>query len=221
MFLVVAVAAAWAMNSPQEGDAGHHTRYINVMAPFSGYWDKFGAAPPSSHDRGVAIPGDWATDYYQVPGWTGRWYTLSSDGSGHIGKVGLRNNACNAAGWSHTGLRYRFDLYWSSAPTTKIGHFGYIRVDPRIPGMPYDTFFLNLGETPAQGREIGWTLRYAYHSVCWQVTVDAEVHWHVLGYNVSHYSCFHNWGAGAYLTQAGNGLGAVNVNILSARQPCG
>ena len=218
-------SAAISANLAGNANAAHHTRWVNVLAPFSGYWDKFGYSSPSSHPPG-AIPGDWATDYYKEAGAQGKWYSVSSDGSGHIAKVGLRNNACGASSWTTAGLRYRIDMYWSSAPSTKFGHFAYVHVDPQVPGSQAESW-LSVGATLSQGTTIGWTFKYSYLAGCWEVSNDSGTHWHILGYNQTHYSCWRPWTSGIpggswgdWLTQATSALGAVNSNATGTGQSC-
>ncbi len=70
--------------------------WVEVRAPFSGQWNKFGYAPPSSHPVGI-WGGDWATDYYQTPNAAGYWYAYSSSGSSVSTSVALVGNTCAAA----------------------------------------------------------------------------------------------------------------------------
>lgn len=206
--------------------SGHSTRWVTVIAPFSGYWDKYGQSPPATHHDPLTafILGDWATDFYQIPGTTGRWYSAMSDGSLYTAKVFSVTNACNAGSWTTAGLRYQIDLRDNT--NTKIGHWGYIHVDPRSSsGAQY---WLSSGVTLAQGMKIGYTHQYSYLAGCWEVSNDAGVHWHIVGYNVHAYSCWYPWTSGtnpgppwgSTLTVGQDGMGAVGANATGPGQPC-
>jgi hypothetical protein len=196
--------------------ASHHTRWTNVFAPFSGYWNDFSQSDPPTHPRG-AIALDWATDFYQTPGALGEWYSVSSDASGHIETMASQSNACGAGSWTTAGYRYRFDMAWSSAPSTVYGHWVYTHVDPEVPGTSNTVY---PSGSMSQGEDIGYTWNWAYSVDCWEVVNDAGVHWHIGGYNQSHYACWVPWNDSDYLTKGADSQGAVNSNALSDGASC-
>ena len=208
LLLVSAIACCAIVGFYAPAFASHHTSWITVMAPFSGYWNKANFAPPATHPAGL-IPGDWATDYYAVSGTLGRWHSVNT-GETFTAKIGLQNNACDRPAWTDAGIRYRVDIYNSSS--TRVGWWAFVHVDPSIPGQ--GQYWLGPGSTLSQGMIIGSTHFYSPSITgCWEVNNDAGVHWHTLGYN-------EGIGAGSAVAEGSDGLGAVNSNALSYGSPC-
>lgn len=181
--------------------------WVEVRAPFNGFWDRHGITPPSSH---TTYGADWATDYYKEPNATGYWYPVSSGGDAVSTVVSNVYNNCSGGSWTHAGISYNFQVTNGSGT---LGYFQMAHIYPTGSGfslwssVPYGTF-------------IGYTYRWGFVAGCWQVNLDNGVHWHIGGYNTSAYSCYAPNSTGASLTAATSLLGAVGANATGTGQPC-
>ncbi len=187
--------------------------WVDVYAPFSGYWDRFGFSPPATHPAATwpdGVTADWATDFYKEPSTTGKWYRSSSSGSFVTTTVNQALNACNASSWTWAGLKYRFVVANDSGT---LGWFADVHVDP-------NGYFLGVGAGLTNGMLIGYTKRWGYSSGCYEVSSDSGVHWHIEAYNYSMYSCYAPNATGASLAAGSGMLGAVGANATGPRQSC-
>jgi len=208
--LFVAVAIVTVMVAgPRSAAASHFTHWILIRAPFSGYWDRFGIAHPSSHH--TPFGGDWGVDFYAPPGTGGTFFIANSNGLPAYGVVADRRPSCGGKDWA--GWAYRFGLYDSS------GYRGWYLVahvsETNSIGSPY---YLQPGTTIYNGNFIGWTAQYNY-SNCYQVTNASGVHWHIEAFQPRHYSCYFPYPSGTYLV-SGQDMGAVGSNATAPRRPC-
>jgi len=207
---------------PATASAAHHTYWFHVKAPFSGYWDKWGYSNPASHPIG-GLSGNWATDYYQVSGTTGKWYASASDGGALSARVDSRTYACDAGTWDWAGLRYEIGLYRGGfSSSTKHGAFIDTHVAPLVSGGGY---WLSPGASLSNGMNIGSTYLYPNRGpACWDVDYDNSVHWHIVAGNslppTPHYACYYPWSAGSFLSQGNGVLGAINANATANGQAC-
>ncbi|MGH2607821.1 MAG: hypothetical protein ACRDHF_01920 [Tepidiformaceae bacterium] len=191
--------------------------WVEINAPFSGYFDRFGLAHPSVHDTG-AWNGDWETDFYREPSVEGRWYPgASSSGSWIVSRiaVGGARNTCEKSSWTIAGYSYKIDLTDNSG---YLGWFGLGHVDPEFVGG--GTYFISPGAQVADGMYIGTQKKWDELAGCWAVSTDAGVHWHVDAWNAHNYACYFPHASGTWLSSDFGVLGAVGANAMIARQPC-
>jgi hypothetical protein len=181
--------------------------YTRGGMPFSGAWDRFGLAHPSSHH--TPYGGDWATDLYATSGtpvyfhpfdnYTGGTYVVSSvaaacrsgiiaDG-GHAVKVELKDRAGTSLGWVL-----------------------YSHLD-RVPAGVAN------GQPISSGALLGYTRRWN-HSTCYQVSTEEGVHVHYEAYNHHNYACYWDYGSGQ--TVASNrSMGLVGAHgVTTAKTAC-
>ncbi|MGE3780230.1 MAG: hypothetical protein AB7F89_23780 [Pirellulaceae bacterium] len=183
--------------------------WVEVRAPFNGYWDRWGYSPPSSHN---AYGAEWATDYYQSPNATGYWYPVSSGGDSVTSAALYPYNNCGATSWTTAGISYNIQLANGSGT---LGYFQWGHVYPTGSG------FYN-GQNLAFGEFIGYTYQWGFVGGCWEVTTPGGVHWHIAGdnYGTSTHSCYAPNATGAFLNAYSGLLGAVGANATSAPQSC-
>jgi hypothetical protein len=191
--------------------------WVEIRAPFTGYWDRWAYAPPCCH-LGSGY-GDWATDYYQTPYTTGYWYAYSSSSVNSFvtAQVVLKGNTCplQASSWSYAGIKYRIEVTNDSGD---LGFFEYDHVDP-----DGGSYFIVQGSYVTQGMKIGRT--YLWNGGvelpgCWEVTNNNGVHWHIVGYNNTAFSCYPPHAAGTFLTKQAGLLGVVGSNATYRGAPC-
>lgn len=212
--LVAAVAAAGISYSARASHGPSNPSWVHVRAPFTGYWDRFGLADPSSHSPGY-WGGDWATDFYQASGTEGRWYASSSVGSSIAATVADRRNTCNKSSWEDAGVSYKISLTDSSG---YLGWFSWNHVHPQTAaGYGY---WLGFGASLSNGMLIGTTHQYDYQAGCWEVSTPGGVHWHIVAYNEHNYACYYPHSSGTLLSQQTDILGAVGANATGPGQAC-
>ena len=204
--IVGTVSMVLAVGLPYRSTSAAAT-WVEVRAPFNGYWDRWGWSPPSTHN---AYGADWATDYYQAPNANGYWYPVSSGGDSVSTRVSNIYNNCGGASWTYAGISYNFEVTNGSGT---LGYFQWAHVYPTGSGfswwasVPFGTF-------------IGYTYRWGKVTGCWDVDNDNGVHWHIAGYNNSGFSCYAPNSTGAALTAWSSLLGAVGANATGYGQPC-
>lgn len=214
MMLSLALAGLVILPAPIAWSA---STWVEVRAPFTGFWDRFGLAPPCCHlnPSTPASGGDWATDYYQVPGTSGYWYAYSSSSMNPFvtAQVELQANTCNASSWTYAGLKYRI------AVTNDSGNLGWFQYDHVDPDGGYH--FIAQGSYVPQGMRLGKTFLWSYHDGCWEVNNNNGVHWHVVGLNHGlTYSCYPPYAAGTVLAKQSSLLGVVGSNATYRGAPC-
>lgn len=188
----------------------HFTHWVHWRAPFTGYWDRFGVAHPSSHP--TPWGGDWSVDYYSAPGTPGSFYASSSAGYSVYGIVSAVSGSCsNRLVWA--GYMYRVDVH-----DTGLGYRGWVLYAHVQDTYGATWYRLQPGQQVTNGSGIGWTERWSYSS-CYQATNDAGVHWHLEAYQPTHYACWYPYQSGTGLAQ-GAVLGAVGSNAVRAKAPC-
>jgi hypothetical protein len=137
--IVGTVSMVLAVGLPYRSTSAAAT-WVEVRAPFNGYWDRWGWSPPSTHN---AYGADWATDYYQVPNANGYWYPVSSGGDSVSTRVSNIYNNCGGASWTYAGISYNFEVTNGSGT---LGYFQWAHVYPTGSGfswwasVPYGTF---------------------------------------------------------------------------------
>ncbi len=181
--LVTIAAAAFTATA-----GAHHAPSlpaVNVQPPFSGYWDRFGYAPPSSHH--IVYGGDWSVDMYRSPGSTVRvraWPVSQQGGVAY--RIAEVRRACGSGVYSHGGNRVKVDFHYAGK---HIGHAWYAHL-------------ANVAVAPGQwvphGALLGYTARFTYSS-CYKVTSDAGVHVHFELFSNRHYACYIRRSAGAWV----------------------
>jgi hypothetical protein len=188
--------------------------WVEVRAPYTGIWNKLNAAPPAIHDPG-AWGGDWSTDFYAPPPTSGNWYAYSSSGSSVTAQVAQVGNTCGAASWTYAGYKYKIEVTNDSGA---LGWWEYAHVDP-----DGGYYFIVNGSYVPNGMHIGKTHLWQYRYKCYEVRDNDGTHWHVVGYNLSAYSCYppappNNPGATLY--QQSGLLGVVGSNATGPGMSC-
>jgi hypothetical protein len=196
--------------------------WVEIRAPFTGYWDEWGYSPPCCHlnPSTPASGGDWATDYYQMPYTTGYWYAYSSSSANPFvtAQVVLRGNTCplQASSWTYAGLKYRIEV------TNDSGDLGWFEYDHVDPDGGY--YFILQGSYVTNGMKIGRT--YLWNGGvklpgCWEVINDDGVHWHIVGLNHgTTYSCYPPHPTAALLSKQTNLIGVVGSNATGRGASC-
>lgn len=195
--------------------AGHFTHWMMPGAPWSGQWSL--TEHPSYHHRPYG--GDWAVDYYQVPGTQGRFYISSSAGYSSYGIIEARGPACtNPNLWA--GEYYQIGVYDSV-----LGRRGWYLVahfSPYAPSDPWNPWYWTVGATIYSGSTLGWTEYWGGGQgvgSCYVVNYLTSNHWHIEMQQPTHYACFFPYTSGQWLNAATT-LGAVGSNATGYSAPC-
>lgn len=186
--------------------------WVGVGTPYSGHWDRFGFAHPSSHHRPWG--GEWATDFYAPPGTPGAFYSSTASGAAW-GLVARLGGSCgNAQYWA--GYVVIVDVHDDSG---RRGWVAYAHVQDTWGGTWYRP---GVGQLLTNGSGLGWTDRWPT-SPCYQVTNDAGVHWHLELWQVKGnpptYSCYEPYTSGQYLLQ-NSPFGRIGTTVSAERSPC-
>lgn len=210
--LIGAVAVAASLSSAVAAPT-----WVELRAPFTGYWDRWGYAPPCCHldPSTPASGGDWATDYYQQPGTTGYWYAYSSSTTNAFvtAQVALQGNTCGASSWTWAGLKYRISV------TNDSGNLGWFQYDHVDPDGGY--YFVAQGSYVTNGFKLGKTYMWTPTYKCWEVNNDNGVHWHVVGLNHgTTYSCYPPHPTGTLLSKQTSLIGVVGSNATGRGASC-
>ncbi len=200
--------------------------YSYQRTPFSGWWDRFYIAHPAYPDyharsqceaygggwlatkpdcndtSSVWGPGDWATDYYNVPGTAVKFKSLDL-GKSYKAKVYQVSPTCSSGSAGYTVF---IDLWVSGGGWegwVAYGHLSSVQV--------------SIGQVLSQDQLLGYTSQYTYQSGCWEVSNSAGVHTHVEMYNYAQYSCYTALNSGTYYP-IGFWLGVVGRTIYGSPQ---
>lgn len=207
LYTTLLAAAVFGSSGPlhsQNATASHFTNWLEIRAPYAGYWDRFGFTRPQTHH--TPWNGNWATDYYAAPGANGAFRIVNSNGGTAYGTVASRGSSCAGSTWA--GFAYTFSIYDGSGYR---GWYVTAHVADTAPGGW--SYLLQPGQAVYNGTHIGQTAFWGKSS-CYEVDTFECVHWHIEMQQPTHYSCWFPWSAGSYL-QITNGLGAVGSNALS------
>jgi hypothetical protein len=185
------------------------TQTVGIGMPFTGWWDRFGYAPPSSHGDNSAgslpAPYDWATDIYQGAGTAVKAIANASG----VPQSSIRLTVYNRSNTS-CGTRLELDV---SIYETHVGRVKYSHLTG-VPGWAKGTLI-------PSGTTIGNLNQWPYSS-CWQVTTANGVHTHFAAGNVNNhgYACYHHRGSGSYLPE-GTHVGWVGTTrAWTSKQAC-
>lgn len=206
---VVALAALWAPAS-----ASHHVNPDWFIAPFSGRWADASNSFTWPQNHPLSYGGDWSTDYYAFPGTQGDFRIDPTAGSAS-GTIERFQSACGNPAL-YAGYQYRIRVN-----NSQMGSRGWVtlaHVDPVDPATGTFFWWGPPGSGIPRWAHVGWTYQFS-NSSCYQVNNPSGVHWHIEGYQDSHYACFDNWGAGASLTFPSR-AGLIGSNKTGVRQAC-
>ena len=218
---ILICAAALLLPSSKTAESGHFTNWLNLQAPYAGYWNKTicpdpgdpytpQCAAPQNHHRPWA--GDWATDFYQTPGAAGSFRIANSNGGTAYGYLpSPPGSSCSGSTWA--GYAYKFSVYDGTGQRGwyLLAHVsGSNGIDPEYVLGQYTTVY--------NGTFVGYTAFWGT-STCYNVTTFGGVHWHVEMSQPTHYACWKPWSPGSSLGVT-DMLGAVGSNALSAGASC-
>jgi hypothetical protein len=215
-----AVCVASVAALPVPARASHFTNWLDIYAPFSGYWNKSICPDPSDpyspqcaapQDHHILWYGDWSTDFYQWPGAAGAFRIGNSNGGTAYGSVASRGSSCMGSTWA--GYAYTINVYDGS------GQRGFYVLAHVADSDGFGTsYVLSPGAAIYNGGLVGWTAYWGTSS-CYNVSNFDGVHWHVEMGQPVHYACWHPWASGSSVSTADT-LGAVGSNALTGRATC-
>ena len=170
-----------------------------IGAPFTGYWDRFGYAPPATHPRSSA---DWATDIYQAQGTAVKLQAFAPSNVNLTFKVSYRGAGCSTT----DGPTVRVAVYWNG---TNIGWLAYSHLASVPSGV-------STGASIGNGAILGYTRQWTKQS-CYQVSNPNGVHTHLGAANVrnvagsTNYSCYAPLASGTQYP-LGRWIGIIGAN---------
>lgn len=223
--LAIAVVALLAAVTVSRADTSNSTYFVGKTG-FNGYWDRFSATHPSYHHRtecepatsglfttpgscpstipGVSGPGDWAVDYYNVPGTPVKFNATAFGVTSSAAWVWAIEPTCgpNAAlgGWT-----VYVDLYVNGTWEGWIsyGHLDNVQVSPLT--------------AIGNGQTLGYLKNWGFSTGCYEVSNDSGVHTHTEEWNKVGHACYVNQASGSFLLYGAN-LGRVGRTSYSAPQ---
>ncbi len=151
---------------------------VLVGMPFTGYWDRYSLAHPSTH--GDASWGDWAVDLYDPAGSSVHARLYAPKGRSLVVKTGSKavngqRDHRTCTGSCTVGRNAVADVYLDG---TRLGIVNY----GHLADVP-STF-----TSPTQ--KLGTLKQWPYHSSYWQVRTAGGVHTHFAMYNAKDYACW-------------------------------
>lgn len=204
---------AWV---PMDAKASHYVNPDYVIVPFTGTWANASDSDTWPWIHHLAYGGDWSIDYYASAGTSGIYDPAPSNGGSMTGTVVAFQVAC-ANPMYNGGWRYSVDVNNSISGTR--GYVTYAHVDPINPADGLFYTWGGPGSPVPDVAELGWTQQFPYSS-CYAVSFPSGVHWHLEGYQYTHYSCWEGWGVGTVLNKFSSVYTRIGSNATGIRQAC-
>lgn len=162
---------------------------VVVQPPMSGYWDRFGASPPTSHHR--PFGGDFAVDFHRNPGTddTVRVRAYPASGSGSVRyRIDDVRMACKSGVHADGGRAVKVGFFIGD---TRVGHAWYVHLD-RVPST------IKAGSWVSHAAVVGYISRFK-ETTCYDVSSNDGVHVHLEYYSNRHYACWISRPAGTWV----------------------
>lgn len=189
----------WASGTDISEPSGSGRPTARIDMPFTGYWDRFGYSPPSSHH--TPFGGDWGTDIYANPGTTIRANVRSTNHTVQLRVIHVRPG-CRSGSVADGGYEVRATVL---SDGQDIGWVSWMHVaNPAV----------SAGQTLSPGATLGVTSRFRT-SDCYQVTTDAGTHVHLEARDNTNYACYVDHGAGTLLS-AGTMVGKIGGSYATS-----
>ena len=155
-----------------------------IYMPFTGYFDRFGLAPPCCHHG----DGDWSTDLYwdlntshmKVVPHSPRVFK-----SYEVFKVVSVGTTCGTAGKT-VKLEALLRFYNQNDDTWKTYDLGWVSYG-HLANVPSN---IEVGARFADSVYIGDLHKWSYQVGCYEVNTNSGVHTHFTAYNNHNYSCY-------------------------------
>lgn len=177
-----------------------------IGMPFSGFWDRFGYAPPKTHDSSYCTSASgchWATDLYEAAGTAVRLKAFVPSGVPLRLRVASVGKPCGGG----VGSTVRVDVIRNG---TRIGYVSYGHLK-NVPSA------VKAGANVRQDEVLGYLSSWP-RSSCWQVTTASGVHTHfTTGSHGGGFSCYANRKPKTSVA-AGRWIGSTGKTSATARR---